>query len=437
MDNMVVKEYLMQGSVLAGQGKYEEALAYYDKAERENPMEIEVYLSKGIACANLDRLDDAKAQFEKALKVNRTSGLAYFHLGSIALLQGDIALGFENYNKAIANGYDDAQLYYNIGLLHEENGEADMAIRNYSKAIMRDALRPDIRIRKARLLLQGNHFPEALQTLDETILTNPDVFEGYHLKFSVLMQLKQYAKAEEVINGAILLFPKDPGFAIDKASLFIAQNKADEALAVLTALENADETDEAVLRRIYMERAQIFASRDDIKSAVAALEQAKELSDKAGDFDSEVIFLLANCCLSTEEYDKVLDYARQLLEKADDGYSKESARYFEPLALKMLGRMEEAAPLYKDAINEYRNQALSTPGNLDAYLLRIMCLRDIEQYDKALELIDYVITLQPERAEPRLLRVTILESLGRTDEAADETKTVNAMLPEELRKNKE
>lgn len=434
MDSIDAQEYLTQGAVLAGQGRHEEALAYYDRAERENPMNIDVYISKGIALANLDRLDEAKAQFEKALKVNRTSGLAYFHLGSIALLQGDTALGFEDYNKAIANGYDDAQLYYSIGLLHEENGEVDMAIRNYSKAIMRDALRPDIRIRKARLLLSGNHIPEALQTLDETILTNPDVFEGYHLKFTVLIQLKQYEKAEELLKHAIELFPKDPGFAIDKVTLLIEQKKVDEALTALTALENAEETDDAVRRRIYMERAQIYAAREDIKAAIAALEQAKALSDKAEKFDSEVVFLLANCHLGAEEYDKVLLYARQLLEKSDDSYYKQTARYFEPLALKMSGKTDEALPLYKDAINEFRNQSLSAPGNLDAYLLRIMCLRDIGQYDKALELVDYVITLKPEHAEPRLLRITILEALGRTDEAAEETKTVNAMLPEELRK---
>ncbi|MDR1320317.1 MAG: tetratricopeptide repeat protein [Gracilibacteraceae bacterium] len=434
MDNLVVQEYLTQGAVLAGQGKHEEALAYYDKAERENPQDIDVYLSKGIACANLDKLDEAKTQFEKALKINRASGPAYFHLGNIAVLQGDVALGFENYNKAMANGYDDAQLYYSIALLHEESGEVDMAVRNYSKAIMRDALRPDIRIRKARLLLQGNHLPEALQTLDETILTNPDVFEGYHLKFTVLLQQKQYAKAGELLDHALELFPRDAGFAIDKASLLIEQKKIDDALAILTALENAEETDDVVRRRIYMERARIYAGNNDVRSAISALEQAKVLSENAGEFDAEIIFLLTNCHLGAEEYDKVLTYARQLLEKVDTGYTKETARYFEPLALKMLDRMDEALPLYKDAINEFRNQALAAPGNLDAYLLRIMCLRDIEQYDQALELADYVIALQPERAEPRLLRVTVLEALGRADAALAETKVVNEMLPEELRK---
>jgi len=428
MENQQVLEYLTQGAVLAGQGRYEEAVVYYDKAEGEDRMEIETYLSKGIAYANLDRLDAAKAQFEKALKINRTSGLAYFHLGSIALLQNDAAQGLENYNKAIANGYDDAQVYYSLGLLHEEGGEADMAIRNYSKAIMRDALRPDIRIRKARLLLQGNHFAEALQALDETILTNPDVFEGYHIKFMVLMQLGQYAKAEELLETALALFPKDPGFAMDRVALLIGQKKTSEALVALDALDEDEGTDDAIRRRIYMEKAQIHATEGDVNVAISDLEQALAL--QVGTFDSEVAFLLANCHLSTEEYDKVLGYSRQLIEKADDGYIKETARYFEPLALKMLGRMDEALPLYKDAVNLFRSQSLASPGDLDAYLLRAMCLKDMGQYAKALELVDYVVALRPEQAEPRLLRVTILEALGRNDEAAKEARTVEAMLPE-------
>lgn len=434
MDKLQAQEYLTQGMTLSGQGKYEEALAYYEKAEREDQMNIEVYLSKGITYANLDRLDDAKAQFGKALKINRTSGLAYFHLGSIALLQGDVAAGFENYNKAVANGYDDAQLYYSMGLLYEEKGESDMAVRNYSKAISRDPQRPDIRIRKARLLLEGNHIPEALQTLDETILTNPDVFEGYHIKFNVLLQMKQYAQAEELLKSALKLFPADPGFLIDRVMLLVAQKKPEEAMTELDALEHMEDTDDALLRRVYMERAQIYAGQDNVDKAVAELLRAQALAEKAGEFDTEVSFLLACCYVGGEQYEKLLAEARALLEKGADGYNKETARYYEPLALKMLGKMDEAKPKYQEAISEYRRQSLNAPGNLDAYLLRTMCLRDLEEYEKALELIDYVVTLQPDRAEPRLLRVTLLEALGQEEDAKNEAAAVNAMLPPELRR---
>ena len=434
MSNYQVQEYLTQGTVLSGHGKYEEALSYYDKAEQEDPMEIEVYLSKGIALANLERLDEAKEQFEKALKINKTSGIAYFHLGNIAVMQDDEAHGFENYNKAISNGYDDAQLYYSIGLLHEERGETDIAIRNYSKAIKLDVFRPDIRIRKAQLLTQTNKMSEAIQTLDELILINSGNYDGYHFKFNIFLQLKKYDEAEKLLDDISEEFADNHEYSFDRVSLLIERNETDNALKLLTQLENADNVDDSIRRRIYYDRAQIYAGNEDSKSIIAELEKAKALFEVNGDFDSESVFMISNCHLANEEYDKVLDYANQLFEKAEDGYEKETARYFIPLALKMLNRMDEALPLYEDAINEYRNQSLAIPGNLDAYLLRTMCLRDIEQYDKALELIDYVIELQPEQAEPRLLRVSILEALGRLDEAKKEANSANSMLPEELRK---
>ena len=220
---------------------------------------------------------------------------------------------------------------------------------------------------------------------------------------------------------------------MDKVALLIEEKKSREAMELLTALEQREEADDSFRRNVYMQRAHIYTLEDDITSAISSLEQAKELSGKAGEFDTEIFFLLTSCHLSLKEYDKVLEYARLLLEKAPEGYSKEVARYFEPFALKMLGRTEESIPLYQEAIREYRNQSLEAPGNMDAYLLRAMCLRDIEQYEKALELIDYVISLQSDRGEPRLVRITILDALGRNEEAEEEAKLVNAMMPKELR----
>ena len=82
-----------------------------------------------------------------------------------------------------------------------------------SKAIIKDPNRPDIRIRKARVQIKNNSHQEALQTIDELILSNPDVFEGYHLKFLVLESLNKFDEAEAVIDEALSLFKKDVNFA--------------------------------------------------------------------------------------------------------------------------------------------------------------------------------------------------------------------------------
>ena len=434
MSSQQIQEYLTQGAMLESQEKYQEALGFYDKALELDAMNHDAYISKGVAHANLENLDEAQKQFENALKINRTSGLAFFHLGNVALLKEETSLGFENYNKAISNGFDDAQIYYNIGLLHEENGETDLALRNYSKAISKDPIRPEIRLRKAELQLHLEQYHEALQSLDEMILTNPDVFEGYHTKFLVLMQLGKHDEAGELLAKAIELFPDDIDFVIDKTTLLIAQNKTEEAFEILAELEKNAAGDGSVIYKVHMERAQIHASRQEIGPAIAELELAKALTEKDGEFDTDSQFLLMNCFVAKTDFEKVLEYSRELLEKAEEESPyTDTARYYVPLALKNLGKMDEATELYHKAIEELRNKGLSSPGNLETYLLRALCHHDLEEYEKAYDLVDYVIQLKPELPEPRFQKILILEAMGKKEEAEEEKKTVNALLPPEAR----
>ena len=195
MDKMMCQEYLTQGQTLMSQGKYETALSFLAKAEQEDKLNIEVYLTQGVALANLDRLDEAKEVFEKALKVDRKSGIAYFHLGNIEMLQGDRGRGIEMYNAAVANGFDDAQVFFTIGLTYEEDGNDELALRNYNKAIHKDPLRPDARIRKIRIMIRNGRPEETLKAIDELILACPDVFEGYHLRFTLLLEIGNLPEA--------------------------------------------------------------------------------------------------------------------------------------------------------------------------------------------------------------------------------------------------
>lgn len=408
MDNLDVREYLTQSGVLIGKRHYEEALAVLEKAETIAPMNTEVLLGKGVAYANMEKWSEAKSCFEKVLKINRGLGIAYFHLGTIAVLEGDIALGFEQFNKAVSNGYDDAQLYYSMGLLYEEQGEADLALRNYSKAIQRDALRPDIRVQKAMLLMTLEKNDEAIQVLDETILTNPDIFEGYHLKFTILLGKKEFDKAEAVLKQALSMFSEDIGFMFDEVKLSVAKDRYDEALKQLDEIEKTNAEDVGIKRKAAFERAKIYAIREDSERAISGLEELLAERGEEGRRDSEMLFILASCYAAAEQYEKLLECSKSIIENGE-GYYKNIAMYYSPLALMMLGRKEEAKKAYEEAIREYRDLALRYPGNMDAYLLRMMCHRDLKEYEKALEIADYVLVLQPENPDLKKMRESILE----------------------------
>ena len=60
---------------------------------------------------------------------------------------------------------------------------------------------------------------------------------------------------------------------------------------------------------------------------------------------------------------------------------------------------------------------MKSPGNVDSYAFRIMALREIGNLDKALELADYLVDVRDDLAEAHTLRATVLEDMGRNQEA--------------------
>ena len=100
------------------------------------------------------------------------------------------------------------------------------------------------------------------------------------------------------------------------------------------------------------------------------------------------------------------------------------------MALKNLNRDAEAKTAYRQAIMIYRNETLKRPAQLDAYLYRAMALRDLEDYDKALEVIDLVISLNEKIAEPHTIRADIYRKQGKLAEAKAEEDTAVLLKPE-------
>lgn len=421
MNHLDAQEYLQQAKALMGLEQYENAIAYLRKAEQLNRFDIEVYTIMGIAYANLSDLDNAKKAFENALKLNKNEAIVYFHLGNIELLIGNKDKGIEYYHKAIANGYNDAQIYFSLGLVLEEDGNDDLAIRNYAKAIMKDPLRSDVRIRKARLFLKNAHLREALITLDELILSNPDTFEGYHLKYLALMGMERLDDAQKVIEHALDLFPDDTGFALDKASLLISKKQYEQALEYLQGIEVTMDTDNEVLHRIAMERARIYAFCEDMDKTIESLSRAKELSMQADlpVLDTEAVYLLMNCYVNIEKYEEAAEQARQLKQNKEQDHFTLAAYYYEPFCLNKLEKEQEATELFKQAVDYLRGVSLEQPANIDSYAFRIMCLRELEQYEKALELADYLVMVKPDLAEAHTLRAAVLTNLGRDQEAKE------------------
>lgn len=219
--NTATAEYLNQALLLSNMDKFEEALSYVEKAEAADPMDIDVYFRKGELYVMLDMLDEAQNAFEKALLIDKQSGEAYFHLGNVTVLKDDFQGSKNFYAKAIANGFDAAQVYVNLCNVSEHFNDYRAALDYADKAIKADKYRGDVYLKKIELLRLLGRVEDITATCDKLIETNPDVFEGYHIKFLTLVELGKIEAAEETLKTAMILFPDDPGFMLDKVRLLM------------------------------------------------------------------------------------------------------------------------------------------------------------------------------------------------------------------------
>lgn len=421
----IAYEYNQQGQALLGVEKYDEAIEYFKKAEKEDPMLIDTYFNLGNAFAIMENYDEAEEYFKKTLLIDKTNPLSYFNLGNISFIQNDISKGIEYYNKAASYGYEDGEMYHNLGLVYEEMGNYTLAIRNYTKAIAKDPLRPDFRLRKAAIYIATNSYEEALETLEELNELFPDIFEGYHLRFEIYCVQEKYDEAEKIINHAKELFPEDVSILYDKVRLCNIKGEYDKALQMIDDAQEMEDY-EYEKRNLVFEKAKIYAQKEDVQATIQLLESMKEL--EAGEYDYEARYFLMNAYLSSGNYEKVLENAEVLASHGQESQYGRTGIYYKPFSLKMLNRLDEAEKFYKEAKRILRLITIKEPGNIEAYLFRVLCYKDTGDFEKAIELIDYVLNLD-DNAEAYLIRSTIYKEQGEMVKAKEDYEKAKKIRP--------
>ena len=406
MANSESVEYLNQARYFVGVEQYNDALEYINKAITTDKLNKELYVQKSIILANLDQYTEAIGELKNALKIDRAYAEAYFHLGNLYLMTGEQALGLESYNKAIANGFDDSQIFFNLGLMYEEDGNDELAIRNYTKAILKDPLRVDARVRKAKIFIANGKQQEALETLDELILADPDLYDGYHLKALLLADMGNLDGAMSILDEAMRLFPKDPSFQIDKVNILVMREEADRARDLVKVIENTYEMELDQKRHLELEKARLYALDADI--------------------DPEATFLLTNCYLEKKDYPAAIACAKELISSDELAYAIPSY-YTLPYAYAQAGEEDKAKVQYKESISKLRSITLDNPELLDGYLFRALCLKEVGQFEKALELSEYLIKVDPNSSTFHSLKAEILYAMGNEDTAKAEKATAESL----------
>lgn len=165
----------------------------------------------------------------------------------------------------------------------------------------------------------------------------------------------------------------------------ITRKEYDAALKYLDSIKCDMETDQDIRHSIAMEKSRIYAYQQKMDMAISALEEAKAILIEKNEFDIEATYLLMNCYLNNEDFEKVINAAKELKKVQGEDYYVLAAYYYEPFALKQMGKLDEANNLFEESVSYFRGESLKYPNNVDSYAFRIMSLRELGKLEKALE----------------------------------------------------
>ena len=160
-----------------------------------------------------DYFDKAEGELEAVLAKSPDNADAYRGLGYWQLRKGDLDKAEEYFRKSAQLGSTDARVHFFVAEAMFRKGERD---------------------------------PDALFQMSESLRLclkyDPNFAEAYDLQGFVFSGMRDYPGAIESIKKAIQLDPRNEHYQLNLASLYMAQDKYDEAIAIYDKLkESSDE----------------------------------------------------------------------------------------------------------------------------------------------------------------------------------------------------
>ena len=187
----------------------------------------------------------------------------------------------------------------------------------------------------------------------------------------------ELSKAIEAAEIAIQQYPFSSSLLIRKADILLTVRRYKEALDILDRASLFDGSD----INLYILKTDAFLALDEPEKAVALLEEALVVFE--GEEKIELLFELADVYDDYEEFEKVFDCLKVILEQDPNN---EEALYKICFWTDFTGRNEEAIRLHEKIINDF-------PYNELAWFNLAAAYQGLKLYEKAVDAYQYAIAI--------------------------------------------
>jgi tetratricopeptide (TPR) repeat protein len=212
------------GNAFDRQGRLDEAIAEYEKAVRFNPGQEQAQIRLGLALEKQQKPQQAAAHYEAVLKLNPESAVAHNDLAKLLHSEGRLDEAISHYSAALRCDPSLAQAHNNFGVLLLQKGQVEEGVAQLREALRLKPGDPESQLNLAQGLSDQGKWSEAADLLAKAATaTTPD--PKVHYRFAVALDhlgrtreaMGQYASAllvrqdyPEALDGLSWILATDP-----------------------------------------------------------------------------------------------------------------------------------------------------------------------------------------------------------------------------------
>jgi protein O-mannosyl-transferase len=221
------------GSLLAAEGKLDEAKAMYTQALGYKPYDPEAHFFMGVALAQQGKLDQAVAEYTQALWFKPLEAKTRLFLGVALAKQNKYDEAASQYQAVLALNPESASAHNNLARVLHTLGRIDEASVHYSAALRIDPNLTQAQNNLGVLLLETGHPSEGAAHLRVAVRLNPADFESQYNLALALNQQGQWKEAAEILSRIAVERPRDANFSYQFGLALARQDKTREAMSRL------------------------------------------------------------------------------------------------------------------------------------------------------------------------------------------------------------
>ena len=166
--------YNNRGNAKDGCGRYEEALADYDEAIRLKPQDASFCYNRGVAQEELARYGAAIADYGEAIRLDPQHANAYYNRGNVKAKLGRPEEAIVDYDRATRANPRHASAYFNKGNVKSKLGRYVEAIADYDEALRIDPQHANAYANRGTAYRSQGMHERAMADYDKAVQLNPD-----------------------------------------------------------------------------------------------------------------------------------------------------------------------------------------------------------------------------------------------------------------------